>query len=199
MAHIKPVFEPVYLVDFDFLGMLKLHDAEGIEPLLCPVGDGTYYSRGEIYTLGANPFGAKTAEDFSTISCSEASEFRENYLKPLLNRYPYGKKAFVFAEHMANLSGKVYYEQLQKAIIHKDYSGFEQAKQCLIDDVANIINIIERQKIEKVPDSVLPEGPEILVPRIIECNNMAVLYVFEKNFSVPKDYKILNSKNAFLL
>ena len=173
----KPSYEKLNLLDFDLLGMFQLRDVEGIEHLVTPVGDGTFISRGQ--------------EFCREMTCAQASEMREK-LKALLKKYPYGKKAFVIADHMANLSGKVYYEEVQRAINRKDYSGIGDAKRALTEDVANIIRIIEEKPIV-APETVLPKSPDMLAKRIIECNNMALLYVFTKCFEVPKGYNILNT------
>lgn len=170
-------YEELNLMDFDLLGAIRLTDVEGIERLVTPVGDGTYISRG--------------VEFCREMTCAQASNMRE-YLKRLLQKYPRGKKAFTIADHMANLSGKVYYEEVQRAINQKNYDGIGAAKRALKEDVANIIRIIEGQPIVS-SETVLPQSQEFLAKRIIECNNMALLYVFTKCFSVPKGYNILNT------
>ncbi len=175
-GHNKEV-EQFNLLDFDLLGMMRLNDGEGIERLLTPVGDGTYVSRGKLYC--------------AKYSCEQASKFRED-LKKDLAKYPTGKKAFVIADYMAMLSGKVFYEEVQKAINKNDRSGLEAAKQCLIDDVANIIEIIEGRP-ASVKSSALPKSKDMCAERVIECNNMALIYNYVRNFKVPENYKVLNT------
>lgn len=172
----NPNYETLRLKDFDLLGMIKLRDVEGIEGLVTPVGDGEFISR-------ATPY-------WTSSSCADASQFREN-LKSVLP-YCQGKKAFVILEYMANLSGKVYYCELQKAINKGDASTIKQAKNCLYEDVSNIINLIEGEPI--VPSRyTLPESEMMTPERSIECDNMGLLYLYTKCFEVPRGYHMLNT------
>ena len=115
-------YEKLTLRDFDLLGMIKLRDVEGIEGLVTPIGDGEFLSR-------ATPY-------WTSSTCAEASKFREQ-LKSVLP-YCQGKKAFVILEYMANLSGKVYYCEIQKAINDGDKSTIKKAK-----DLRNSKKVIE--------------------------------------------------------
>lgn len=177
MASNNQKFEKLNLLDFDLLGMFRLYDAEGIESLCTPVGDGSWISRGKLYCKES--------------TCEEASKFREE-LKEDLKKYPEGKKAFVIVDHMATMSGKVYYQAVDRAIKTGDTSGLAEAKQCLIDDVANVIELIEGRP-ATVKTSVLPKYPEKFANRVIECNNMALIYNYARNFDVPEGYKHLNT------
>lgn len=169
-------YEKLTLRDFDLLGMIKLRDVEGIEGLVTPIGDGEFLSR-------ATPY-------WTSSTCAEASKFREQ-LKSVLP-YCQGKKAFVILEYMANLSGKVYYCEIQKAINDGDKSTIKKAKDCLYEDVSNIINLIENEPINP-SKYVLPESERETPERCIECDNMGLLYLYTKCFEVPRGYKMLNT------
>lgn len=175
-AKVKPE-DRIDLLDFDLLGMLRLTDVKDIEFLVTPAGKGEYISRSRSY---------KT----DNMTCAEASNIRE-WLKTTLRKYPTGKKAYVILDYMANLSGKVYYEEIQRTVNDNDSSGLAQAKQCLLDDITNVINIFEDRPAQ-ITEAVLPESQEPLAFRNIECNNLALLYCFAKNFECPEGYNILN-------
>ncbi len=166
----------IKLSDFDLLGMFELEDVSGIEYIVTPIGNGKYISRGEMY--------------YTRYTCSAASSLRE-YFKSILSTVS-GKKAFVLLDHMANLSGKVYYEQIQKAINYGDFSGIEIAKKCLYDDISNVIQAIEGKPIT-IFSNVLPSGDEYIAERSIECDNLGLLYVFTSCFNVPEGYNVLNT------
>ena len=168
--------EPISLADFDVLGMFELSDVNGIEDLVTPVGDGKYVSRSSAYWV--------------KYSCAGASAFRE-YLKFILPCCQ-GKKAFVVLDMMCNLSGKVYYEEIQRAINKHDFAGVKQAKECLLEDVSNVIALFEKKPVV-VSDTILPKSDDQVAERNIECNNMALLYLFTKSFDVPEGYNILNT------
>lgn len=168
--------EPISLNEFDVLGMFELSDVDGIEDLVTPAGDGKYISRSSAY--------------WTRYSCAGASAFRE-YLKMILPECQ-GKKAFVVLDMMANLSGKVYYEEIQRAINKRDFSGVNIAKNCMLEDVANIIALFEKRPVE-ISDLKLPKSDDPIAERNIECNNMALLYLYTKAFDVPKGYNILNT------
>ncbi len=175
--------EDLALKDFDLLGMIELEDVSGIEDLVTAIGNGnkTYISR-------AYPF-------WHQYTCTEASNFREE-LKAML---PFvasgGKKAFVILDYMANLSGKVYFQQIVRAIDRPDSAKVDKAKACLKNDIKNLINLFEGKKIviDKRPENTLPYGDDLIAKRNIECNNHALLYTYAKSFNPPKDYKILNT------
>lgn len=186
LPQLPSAFEQIKLKDFDCLGMFELEDVAGIEYLVTPMGEGKYISRGE-------PF-------YARYTCAGASQFRE-YLKVLLaaslRERPDGargtsKKTFVILDHMANLSGKVYYEEVQQAINRGDYGYIEQAKQCLYDDIVNVINAIESKPVV-VPKSILPESDEYIAERSIECDNLGLLYTYASCFDVPEGYNVLNT------
>lgn len=168
--------EPISLSEFDVLGMFEMNDVDGIEDLVTPVGDGKYISRSSAY--------------WTRFSCAGASAFRE-YLKKMVPNYK-GKKAFVFFDMMANLSGKVYYEEIQRAINKRDFSEVENAKKCLLEDVSNIIALFEKRPVT-ISNLTLPKSDDPVAERNIECNNMALLYLFTKAFEVPEGYNILNT------
>ncbi len=175
--------EGIKLKDFDCLGMFELDDVKGIEYLVTPMGNGRYISRGETY--------------YTRYTCAGASGLRE-YLKAMLattlveNGGKASKKSFVVLDHMANLSGKVYYEEIQRAINNDNFEFVDQAKQCLYDDIVNVINAIEDKPIV-VPTSILPVSDEYIAERSIECDNLGLLYVYTSCFNVPEGYNILNA------
>ncbi len=166
----------IRLRDFDALGMFELDNNFEIEDLVTPKSDGKFISR-------SNAF-------YERRSCSGASEFREE-LKSILQNVS-GKKQFVVLDYMANLSGKAYYAHVEKAIEKGDYSGLDKAKQCLTEDIQNVVNAIENKPVI-IPESVLPRGKELIPDRAIELDNMGLLYVFTKNFDMPEGYNILNA------
>ncbi len=172
----KSKAENIKLADFDLLGMFELEDVSDIEALVTPIGNGKYISRGDAY--------------YSKYSCTDASRLREG-LKSMLP-FARGKKAFVLLDHMANLSGKTYYAEVVKCVNNQDYSGLLQAKNCLYDDIANVINVFEGKPI-KISNNVLPQSDAMLPERGIECENLALLYVYTSCFDVPKGYNVLNA------
>lgn len=172
----KQFVDKIHLKDFDLFGMFELEDVEGIEALVTPIGNGKYISRGVEY--------------YKRRTCEEASELRE-LLKSTLP-YVEGKKAFVLLDHMANLSGKVYFSEVVKAVKTKDYSGIDEAKQCLYDDISNVIKMFEGKEIE-ISKNKLPKSEQLVEERSIECENLALLYIFTNCFKVPKGYNVLNA------
>ena len=168
--------EKLNFFDFDLLGVMRLKDVEGIESLVASIGNGEYYSRGRLY--------------FAQLSCAQASDLRES-LKESLNGLS-GKKAFVVLDHMTNLSAKVYYKTIQNAIYNGNYEDYYMAKECLFEDVSNIIALFENKPLNK-PNWVLPRVDGMTATRAIECSNMPLLYLYTKCFDVPEGYKILNA------
>ena len=162
--------------DFDVLGMFELDDAEGIEWLVTPIGNGKFISR-------ANPY-------WAVASCAEISDCRES-LKEILP-FVQGKKKFVVLDYMSNFSAKVFYEEVKRSIIDKDKSRIEQARACLIEDTANLINLLEG-KATFEPTHVLPQSENLIEERNIECNNFPLLYIFTKSLKPPKDHVVLNT------
>ncbi len=169
-------YDPIHLEDFDLLGMVELNDNVGIENLVTPTGDGMYVSRSGLY--------------WTRYTCAGASRFREDIKEAL--PYVAGKKAFVLLDYMANLSGKVYYEEIKRAVLQDDSSKVEQAKACLLEDIQNVVRLFEGQPLVS-SDLTLPESDDYIAERNIECNNLGLLYLYTKCFPVPKDYKILNT------
>lgn len=169
-------YEKINLLDFDLLGMIKLKDIEGVEALVTPIGNGEYVSRGKLYC--------------QQMTCAQASRFREFIKQKLSNNY--GKKAFVMLDYMANFSAKVYYETIQKALKTNDFRDYYVARHCLMEDISNIVSLFDGKPIKKSVYT-LPELDDMLAERVIECNNMALLYIYAKCFNVPKDYNILNA------
>lgn len=171
--------ETISLKDFDMLGMIELEDVDGIEDLVTPIGNGKYVSRSPMF--------------WKQYTCTEASEFRESLKRalPLCS----GKKAFVLLDYMSNLSGKVYYAQLIKYISRPDKANTEQAKECLKEDVSNIVRLLEGDKpiISNTGTKKLPRGDDLVAERNIECNNHALLYIYSKYFRVPENSAILNT------
>ena len=111
-----------------------------------------------------------------------------------------GKKAFVLLDYMTNLSGKVFYEQLQKAKSRPEIAQVEIAKQCLLSDISHVIELIEHEGAttikltqQELDTLVLPKTDEMIPERNIECNNLALIYLFTRCFNPPPDYKILNT------
>lgn len=94
---------------------------------------------------------------------------------------------------MANFSGKVYYKLCEDYICNKcTLDDVNYAKKCLTEDISNIINLLENLQIQTNFHS-LPNLEGNIPTRNIECNNMALLYLFTKSLEPPKDYNILNT------
>lgn len=169
--------EPIKLSEFDaFTGMFELRDVEGIETYVSPIENGNYISRSSFY--------------YARISTAGASEFREELKGKLTNSR--GKKAMAILDYMANLSAKVYYEEIQRAINSGDYSGIADSKACLLEDISNIIATFEKRP-ATITELELPKSTDMIAERPIECDNKALLYLYSRAFEVPENFNMLNA------
>ncbi len=172
----------LHLNDFDFLGLIRIPNAE-LDPQLInfvtPTSKGFYLSRSETF--------------WHDYSCIEAAELRKKLYNYILNTPITDKNAFVALDYISNISGKTYYKSCE-GLINKNCSIEEvnKAKQCLYEDIDNMIKLIEHKDYKNTPHD-LPKFDGTLPTRNIECNNMALLYIFTKSLTPPSDYTILNT------
>lgn len=170
------------LSDFDFMGIIEVDKEEidmRLKELLTPTNNDTYLSRSTLF--------------WKQYSCVEAKKFRDELIRFLIKVKPKGKNAFIVLDYMANFSGKLYYKLCEDFI--KSQCSLEmlnQAKYCLLNDVKNIVSLLEQNKYGLEFNS-LPYVQGNIPERNIECNNMALLYLFTKSLIPPTDYNILNT------
>jgi phosphoribosylformimino-5-aminoimidazole carboxamide ribotide isomerase len=144
--------------EFDFLGIITLSNVKGIEKFVEPLSNGKFLSRNSSY--------------YSSKTCKEASRERK-YLNGLLPCK--GKKAFVIVERMLNDSCRVYYSAFRKSLQNRtDTKNMKQAKACLDEDVANILNIFHGKTAIKIKHQ-LPESNLSTEGRQIEADNKKIL------------------------
>ena len=163
-------------------GLIKIFGKDGFQELVTPDGNGHYISRAKVF--------------WENLTCSEASKNRE-LLKTIVTKLP-PKKAFVALDYMSNFSAKIYFENFCRRMKRPelvDFNIVETSKKCLLEDVSNIIALFEGKQV--VPSTtVAPGGDEFIEERNIECNNMALLYLFTKAFDFDKncgnDFVVLN-------
>jgi phosphoribosylformimino-5-aminoimidazole carboxamide ribonucleotide (ProFAR) isomerase len=143
--------------DFDFLGIIKLKDAAGIEQFVTPMKNG-YLSRNSSY--------------YQSRSCEDLSKERADCNNLLPAR---GKKAFVIAERMLNTSCRVYYNEFKKHLKNKNnQSNYLSAKRCLDEDVERVISAMKNFRI-KASKLILPCSKDIAEGRPIEADNKIIL------------------------
>ena len=176
--------EKLSLTDFDIIGLITLNDVDGIEKYVTSVRkDGkiiTYLSRSKEY--------------YNVKNMTELAIEREE-LKTKLTR-ELTKRNFVILENMLNCSGKVYFKKFEEYIMskksEKNRIQLQQAEECLMEDVRNILVILQgKGLIEIDPRKILPVGEENSAKRSIEMDNKAMLYVFTKALKMKKDIKDL--------
>lgn len=159
-------FEPISIKIFDAVGVFKLSDNLGVEDLVNRLDDNVYFSRGYAY------YKQRTVLEFR--------DFREELKKRLLAETD-RLKQFVIAEHMLNCSARVTYNELMN--VRSDY--MEECKACMIDDAKNIVNLFEGKPLV-MPNSALPKRLDVVNPKVLECDNKALIYAFCKcqNFAI---------------
>ena len=172
--------ERLDLKDFDILGIITLKDVQGIEKYVTPVEkDGKvveYLSRSKEY------YNVKTMTELAL----EREELKQRLTREL------SKRNFVILENMLNCSGKVYFRYFERFIETGRDRFFaqqlEKAKQCLMEDVRNILVILDKKGLISVDyDNVLPVGYLNSEKRSIEMDNKAMLYAFVKSFKINKN------------
>ena len=181
--------EKLKLKDFDIIGLIKLKDIQGIEKYVTPLEN----DDGKI-----DRYLSRSKEYYNVKTMSELAVCREE-LRDLLTR-ECSKKNFVILENMLNCSGKVYFKKFEEYIKAKIYNKevqkyeiqIEEARQCLVEDMKNILSILEGKNLIKVdPTKRLPGGHENSEQRAIEMDNKALLYIFAKALgSVQKPEQI---------
>ena len=174
--------EPLNLKDFDIVGIITLQDVEGIEKYVTPVKKNgqtvTYLSRSKEY--------------YNVKSMIELALEREN-LKTKLTR-ELTKRNFVILENMLNCSGKVYFKKFEEYIrsgrSERCRIQLQQAEECLMEDVRNILVILQRKGLIEInPRNMLPPGDENSAKRAIEMDNKAMLYIFAQTLRMTKNPK----------
>ena len=111
--------------NFDYLGIVRLKDAKGIEEFVTPLGDWSFLSRNAAY--------------YSDKTCKQAVRERErcNELLPCA-----GRKAFVLAERMLNVSCRIYYAEFQKSLKHSETKEYVASRKCLEEDCKRVIDAV---------------------------------------------------------
>lgn len=172
----------ISLKDFDLLGLFEIKSSEldkRLLELVTYVKNDVYLSRSKLY--------------WQQISTENAANMREELYKLLAESNLEGKNAFIAMDYVANLSGKVYYKACEDFINNKcSIEDVNKAKSCLLEDIRNIISLIEKNTYSK-NNNTLPILSGDLADRNIECNNMALLYIFTKSLQAPKDFNVLNT------
>ena len=182
--------EKIRLSEFDILGVIDLNDlrdAIGIEKYLTPVIEGgkvvKYLSRSKEY--------------YNVKNMTELATEREN-LGHLLTRER-NKRNFVIIENMLNCSGKVFFKKFEQYIAsgksERVAEELSQAKECMMEDVTNMLTIFEEQGCINLDSKKrLPGGFENAEKRTIEMDNKAILYLFAKSLKMtknPEDIEVL--------
>lgn len=171
--------EKLDLRDFDILGIIELDDVQGIEKYVTPI----------IKNGTKRKFLSRSKEYYNVKSMSELASSREE-LKTKLTQ-DINRKNFVILENMANCSGRVYFKMFERYIVNKKEPIYrekmERAKNCLLEDIRNIMIMFEgKGKLEVDPSKVLPYGDENSEQRAIEMDNKALLYLFAKTLKLSK-------------
>lgn len=178
--------EKIRLEDFDILGVIQLQDVQGIEKYVTPIEEDDrivgYLSRSKEY------YNVKTMTELAL----EREELRTRLTREAT------KRNFVILENMLNYSGKVYFKKFEQFILSgksKRYeSEVEQARQCLIEDIRNLLAILQAEgEIDLEGHHVLPVGLENSLKRAIEMDNKALLYTFAQSLKMkkPEDIEVL--------
>lgn len=179
--------EKLTLRDFDITGIITLNDIEGIEKYVTPVKE-----NGKVVNHLS-----RSKEYYNVKNMTELALEREE-LKTKLTR-ELSKRNFVILENMLNCSAKVYFKKLEQYISNgKDIKSeiqLQQAEECLMEDVKNILVILQEKGLIEVDyRKRLPAGEENSTKRAIEMDNKAMLYVFAKTLKIkkePEDIEIL--------
>lgn len=172
----------IKLKDFDLMGIFEIPEQEilrELRPFVTATNRGTFLSRSSLF--------------WKELQCEEAIQLRDFLTEYLEKNKPQGKNAFIVLDYMANISGKIYYKLCEDYVNKKSTQlDLNKAKQCLFEDIRNIISLLESD-FYNVNLSEMPNIKGMLPKRNIECNNMALLYIFTKSLIPPRDYNILNT------
>ena len=173
--------ETLNINDFDILGLITLRDIKGLEKYVTPIVEGNQ--------VMFQRYLSRSKEYYNVKTMSELSEEREK-LKRLLDRRP-TKRNFVILENMLNCSGKVYFKKMEKYIKSRTIQKEEEmsrARECMEEDLRNIITILSKKGLINVRESnILPGGFENSERRLIEMDNKAMLYLFADSLNFLKD------------
>ena len=143
--------------NFDYLGIVRLKDAKGIEEFVTPLGDGSFLSRNAAY--------------YSDKTCKQAVRERErcNELLPCA-----GRKAFVLAERMLNVSCRIYYAEFQKSLKHSETKEYVASRKCLEEDCKRVIDAVNNLPIGR-SDLFLQGSDEMTAGRQMEADHKMIL------------------------
>ena len=173
--------ELLEIKDFDILGLITLRDIRGIEKYVTPVNLGNQSMFQEYLS--------RSKEYYNVKSMTELSQQREE-LKALIDARP-SKRNFVILENMLNCSGRVYFRKMEQFIKNRTIQNEDEmnlAKQCMDEDVRNLITILSKKGLIRVTRSLkLPGGNENSEKRLIEMDNKAMLYIFCKSLGENLD------------
>lgn len=173
--------ETLNINDFDILGLITLRDIKGLEKYVTPIVEGNQ--------VMFQRYLSRSKEYYNVKTMSELSEEREK-LKRLLDRRP-TKRNFVILENMLNCSGKVYFKKMEQYIKSRTIQKEEEmsrARECMEEDLRNIITILSKKGLINVRESnILPGGFENSERRLIEMDNKAMLYLFADSLNFLKD------------
>ena len=124
----------IKISDFDLMGIVEIPEKEidvRFADLVTLTKNNTYLS--------------KSKKFWEEMSCSEGVKFRNTLSEFLKTNNLSSKNTFVLLDYMSNISGKVYYKACEDFINGKTTIGaVNKVKQCLFEDVNNIINLIEK-------------------------------------------------------
>lgn len=173
--------EKIELKDFDILGIITLKDIAGIEKYVTPIVE----QEGEV-----KEYLSRSKEYYNVKSMAELSTEREE-LKRIMTRQ-LSKRNFVVLENMLNCSAKVYFKKFEEYIKsnknQKIKEQMEQAQECLIEDVKNVIVVLSGKGLIKISEgNILPKGIENSERRAIEMDNKAILYLWIKSLNMNKN------------
>ena len=173
--------ETLNINDFDILGLITLRDIKGLEKYVTPIVEGNQ--------VMFQRYLSRSKEYYNVKTMSELSEEREK-LKRLLDRRP-TQRNFVILENMLNCSGKVYFKKMEQYIKSRTIQKEEEmsrARECMEEDLRNIITILSKKGLINVRESnILPGGFENSERRLIEMDNKAMLYLFADSLNFLKD------------
>lgn len=178
--------EKLKLEDFDILGVIELHDIQGIEDYVTPI-----FKEDKI-----TGFLSRSKEYYNVKTMSELAIKRDELSAKLTHEL--SKKNFVILEYMLNFSAKSYFRKFEQYILNgknpKLRGQVEQAMGCLMQDMRNILVILQGNgTIDTENHIMLPGGFENSQKRAIEMDNKAMLYKFAQvlKMNKPEEVEIL--------
>lgn len=171
--------EQVKLKEFDILGLITLHDVQGIEKFVTPV-----VVNGEV-----TDYLSRSKEYYNVKSMTELALEREELAMKLTRDL--SKRNFVIIENMLNCSGKVYFKKFEQYIENgkneQEALQLAQAEECMMEDIRNMLVIFQGKGLIQVnPVKRLPGGSENAQKRAIEMDNKALLFIFCQALKMKK-------------